>query len=263
MISQYFNYQKNGKQYKIKEIPFQQFKLVNKRLINEDVKEANDVFEELCNGAVIGTNLNCLEKFYCLMVLRTMTHGNDFSFKNNDVILNVNITSLLDKVNLQFDDVVFEYEKKKYYFNLPKRFFHTSAYDLVIDSLVGIEVKDNKWDCSEFTLKYKVDILQDISLPLSTVYKLLDEKFQNYNFEFHKDFVFKITDGSLLLLLRRLFYLDISSLYDFEYSCIRSLNLSVTDMSVYTLPELRIFLQLLTKELKSKQGNSTGLNNES
>jgi len=42
-------------------------------------------------------------------------------------------------------------------------------------------------------------------------------------------------------------------LYDFEYSCIRSLSLKSQDFDNYTLPELRIFLQLLTKELKSKQ----------
>jgi hypothetical protein len=261
MISQYFNYQKNGKQFKIKEISFNEFKIVNKRLLNEELKEINTVFEELCDSVVTGKNLNCLEKFYCLMILRTMIHGNDFSFKNNDVVINININTLLDKLNLNFEDIVFEYEKKKYYFNLPKNFYHETALDLIIDCLVGIEIKNNKWDCSEITYKkYKIDILQEISLPLATVYKLLDEKFQTYSFEFYKEFVFKITDGSLLMLLRRLFYLDMSSLYDFEYSCIRSLNLGVTDMSVYTLPELRIFLQLLTKELKSKQGSNNELN---
>lgn len=260
MISQYFNYQKNGKQFKIKEISFNEFKIVNKRLLNEELKEINTVFEELCDSVVTGKNLNCLEKFYCMMVLRTMTHGNDFSFKANESIVNVNLNVLLDKLNLEFTDVIFEYEKKKYYFNLPKNFVHVTAIDLIIDSLVAIEIKDNKWDCSEFTLKYKMDILQDLSLPISTIYKLLNDKFEEYSFHFNKEFVFKVTDGSLLLLLRRLFYLDMSSLYDFEYSCIRSLNMRVSDMGVYTLPELRIFLQLLTKELKSKQNNNNELN---
>jgi hypothetical protein len=253
MISPFFSYYKDNKQYKIKEISFNQFKHLNKHLLNEDLKELQIVFDDLCKVITPHLSLNCLEKFYCLMVLRTMTHGNDFSFKLDEKLVNVNLNLLLDKINFKFDNVEYSHENLKLYFNLPKQFIHSTIIDLVIDCLVAVEINGKMYDCFDLSMEEKSLTVNQLTIPIVEISKTLQDYFVEYNFVFSKDFTFSILDGSLLLLLRRLFYLDMSSLYDFEYSCIRSLSLKSQDFDNYTLPELRIFLQLLTKELKSKQ----------
>jgi hypothetical protein len=261
MISNSFNYYKNNKQYKIKEISFNDFKTFNKKLLNDDLEELNESFNELGNYCIVNKNLNCLEKFYCLMVLRTMTHGNEFLYTINGVNVNVNLNVIIDNINLEFTtDIEHNYNDVKYNFNLPTKFTHKTHIDFVIDCLVGIEFSNQKFDIRHYTYEEKVKTLEQLTFPVLEIFNKLQDHFKRYNFIFSRDFNFNVVDGSLLLLLKRLFYLEISSLYDFEYSCIRSLNISGPEFDYYTLPELRIFLQLLTKELKSKQPTTKELN---
>ena len=65
--------------------------------------------------------------------------------------------------------------------------------------------------------------------------------------------------GAFLVFLKRIFNDNMETIYNFEYICIRSLNLHAEDMSRYTLPELKIFLQSFKSEQESKQNVTPGL----
>ena len=262
MISNYFNFNVNNKNVKLREISFFEYKNLCKKLITDDLDDLNLIFNEVVDSTVIGPPLNCLEKLQCLMLLRNMVYGNEFTFVYEDKKVHTDLTLILQNVNFNLELVEVETEDARFIFNLPDNFYSKTIDGLIIDCLKKIEMGEREIDCSVFTFDQKKQILNELTLPMFETSKKLQSKLSDLNITFYKDVTLNIYDGSFLFFLKRIFQDDMNNVYNFEYTCIRNLKLGALDMEKYTYPELKIFLQSLTKEMKESQQPKTGIDIE-
>lgn len=249
----FINFTVNNKKIKLRELSFYEFKNICKNILTNDLEELNNLFEDILVSVLKSNKINCIEKFYILILLRNLTHGNEFSFIYDDIKVNYNLTSFLNDFNFDHNDIIINHNEVYYYFNLPINFFNPSIDKLLADCLFKIKYKEKEIDLSENTTQEKLTILSNFTLPIFETYNKLKESFDEKQFTFFKNINVNIYDGSILLFLKNIFHDELNNLYSFEYTCIKNLNLGAVDMEKYTYPELKIFLQLLTKEIKERQ----------
>lgn len=259
MITNYFNFNVNNKNVKLREISFYEFKNICKKILTDDIHELNNIFNEIIDATTKSESLNCLEKFQCLMILRNLIYGKDFNFIYEDKKINTDLTLLTNNVKFDVPDVVVETNNMVFNFNTPSNFYNDSIDGLLIDCLKKITIKDRDIDCSQLPFNQKKQLLNDLSLPIYDTYSKLKTQLKDLNITFYKDATINIYDGSLLYFLKRVFQEDMMNLYTFEYACIRGLRLSALDMERYTYPELKIFLQELTREMKKNTPQQSGI----
>ena len=259
MISNYYNFIVNDKQIKLREISFTEYKNICKKLFSDDLTEIDNTFNEILQETCISTPLNCLEKFYTLVLLRNLTYGNEFNFTMDGARVVFDLKTVLQNINFKLNDIVIECNNIKYIFNLPQNLLNNTIDGLIADSLKKVILPNNEVDCSVFTYKQKLEAINQSPLPVFEVYNTLKEQFLKLNIEFIHDIELDIMSGAFLVFLKRIFNDNMETIYNFEYICIRSLNLHAEDMSRYTLPELKIFLQSFKSEQESKQNVTPGL----
>jgi hypothetical protein len=260
MISNYINYTVNNKKIKIKELTFHDFRVLCKSLFSDDVEELSEVFENLIATNVKGESLNLLEKIYALIILRNLTHGNEFTFMYDGKKVKLDLNSILN--NFKFNN--FEIKQNNFIFTTPINLFNASIDQLVTDSLSKIFLTDKEIDCNNLTFTQKQEIIFNTSLPLINTFNLIKEQLEKSKINFYKEIDIDIFDSGLLIFLKRIFSENLDDIYTFEYACIKNLNMGAYEMQTYTYPELKIFLQNLTKEMKERQkeSNSSKLNSE-
>lgn len=262
MISNYLNFTINNKNVKLREISFYEYKNICKKILTDDIEELNLVFNEIVQTATISEQLNCLEKFQCLMLLRNLIYGNDFNFFYEEKKVNIDLSLLVRNVKFNIPDVVIESEQTIFTFNSPTNFYNSTIDGLIVDCLKNINLGEKIIDCTQFNVTEKKQILDELSLPIYDTYKKIQNQLKDFNIVFFKDITISIYDGSLLYFLKRVFQEDMMNIYNFEYACIRSLKLGAVDMERYTYPELKIFLQNLTKEMKDSQKSANSVDLE-
>jgi len=256
MISNYNNYTINGKGVKIREISFNELKNLSKKLLTDDLKELDGVFEEVLEQATVDTTLNVFEKFYALIIIRNLIHGNDFNFNYNDTKVTTNLSQIIEKIEFNIDDIVIETANITFVFGTPKKLYHSSIDEIITDCLKKVILHSGEHDCSNFSYDEKFQLINESNLHIVDTYQKIMKVLASKDLVFFKDLKIIVPDNSTLLLLKRLFAEDISAIYNFEYTCIRNLNLGAVDMEYYTYPELKIFIQHLTKELNEKKADS-------
>ena len=256
MISNYNSYKINGKDVKIREISFNELKNLSKKLLTDDLKELDGVFEEVLEHATSSKSLNVFEKFYALIIIRNLIHGNDFSFNYNDTKVTANLNQIIEKLDFDIDDIVIETSNVVFVFGTPKKLYHGTIDELITDCLKKVILHSNEHDCHDFSYDEKFQVINESNLHIVETYQKILKALSSKELAFFKDLKIIVPDNSTLLLLKRLFAEDISTIYNFEYTCIRNLNLGAIDMEHYTYPELKIFIQQLTKELNDKKADS-------
>lgn len=262
MISNYFNFNVNNKNVKLREVSFYEYKNICKKILTDELDDLNIVFNEIIEATTKGPSLNCLEKFQCLMLLRNLIYGKEFNFIYDDKKIHTDLSLLMNGVKFDIPDICVESDGVLFTFNTPNNFYSKSMDDVIVDSLKKILIKDREINCSELSFNQRKQLLDELSLPIYETFSTLKEKLQDLNITFYKDATINIYDGSLLLFLKRVFQDDMMNLYSFEYACIRGLKLSAMDMERYTYPELKIFLQELTKEAKNNKPKPDGIDIE-
>ena len=260
MISNYINYTVNNKKIKIKELTFHEFRILCKSLFSDNVEELSDVFENLIATNIKGDNLNLLEKIYALIILRNLTHGNEFTFIYDGKKVKLDMNSILN--NFKFND--FEIKQDNFVFKTPLNLFNSSIDLLVSDSLSKIFLSNKEIDCNSLTFTQKQELISNTSIPLVNTFKQIKDQLEKCKINFYKEIEIDIFDSNLLIFLKRIFSENLDDVYTFEYTCIKNLNMGAYEMQTYTYPELKIFLQNLTKEMKERQkeSNASKLNSE-
>lgn len=253
MISNYINLTVNNKKIKIREVSFYEFKNICKNIITNDLNDLNSLFENILTNVLLTEKVNCIEKFYILIFLRNLIHGNDFSFTYDGIKVNTSLSSFLNDFDFNQEDIKIEHDNIIYHFNLPNYFFNPSIDKLLADCLYKINYNGKEINLIDISVDQKLTILSNLTLPIFDTYNKLKESFDEKQFTFFKNINLNIYDGSLLLFLKNIYYDDLNNLYNFEYTCVKNLNFGAVDMEKYTYPELKIFLQLLTKEIKDRQ----------
>lgn len=254
MISNHLNYNINGKQLKIREISFTEYKNLCKKLFTDDVNELQAVFNEILSSTVIGPTLNCVEKFYCLLLIRNLLYGNEFAFQYNGINTTMDLKTILNAFKFTVNDVVVTDKNVEYHFNIPDNLYNPTIDKVIADSLKKVVVPTKEIECSTFSYEEKLTVINNSNIPLQDTFNKLQNQFRQLNIPFIKDIEIDIITGTLLGFLKRVFNDNIGAIYNFEYVCIRSLNFGANDFDKYTLPELKIFLNSLKSE-QSKSNN--------
>lgn len=256
MISNHYNFTVNNKKIRIREISFTEYKTLNKKLLSDDIKDISLVFNEVIDQCVYGAKLNCLEKLYCIILIRNLTLGTDFNFMYDSKTVNMNMNILLEKFNFNLPDIQVDHDSVSYWFNLPSNFYNISVDDFIVDSLSKIQINGKEILCDEFSFDEKRLLLGKLNLPIFETFKKIEEQLSSLDITLLSEIKIKIYDGSFLFFIKRCFQDDMNGLYQFEYNCIKKLNLGAIDMDRYTYAELKIFLQHLLKEYNDKQAES-------
>lgn len=262
MITNYFNFIVNGKNVKLREISFYEFKNICKRILTDDLKDLNNIFNDVLNSTITCEPLNCLEKFQCLMILRNLIYGKEFTFFYDNTKIITDLTILTNNIKFNIQDIIVNSNNITFYFNSPDNFFTENLDDLLADCLKKIIINNKELNCNKLSLIEKKKLFNELSLPIFDTYKKLKNSLDDLNLIFYKDATINIYDGSLLLFLKRVYQEDMMNLYSFEYTCIRGLKLHAADMERYTYPELKIFLQELNNEMKKSSKQPSGVDIE-
>jgi hypothetical protein len=224
-----------------REPSFHEYKNICKILISSDTAGINNCFNNVLNSLIVDKRpLNIIDKFKCLLAIRNTIHGNDIAVEIKGKKINHDLSLILD---MPFDDIAFKF--KDLTFASPTDFFIDSYDELIAQCLV--KVKDI--DVTGLTIANKIDIINEVTLPLTLVYKKITENFATRSFTFYKDVDLNIYDSvNILAFLRNIFQENLLDIYNFEYACMRNLNLKSIDFNTYTYPELKIFINYLNKE---------------
>lgn len=262
MISNYYNFTVNNKDVKLREVSFFEYKNICKKIISDDIKDLNSVFNEIIEVTTKSVSLNCLEKFQCLMLLRNLIYGNNFTFIYEEKKVHTDLSLLVNSVKFNIPDVIVQTDSIVFTFNTPNNFYNDTIDGLIIDCLKHIKIGEKEINCSQFTNDQKKQLLNELPIPIFETYNKIQNQLKDLNVVFYQDVTINIYDGSLLFFLKRVFQDDMMNIYNFEYTCIRNLKLGALDMEKYTYPELKIFLQSLTKEMKDSQKSPNGIDVE-
>ncbi len=230
-----------------KELSFYEYKNVCKMLLSEDNKQLNDCFNNIISSCVQTDRvLNIIDKFKCIIAIRNTVLGNEITYIKDNKRINANISSLPEQ---QFNDDPIYYDTLT--FKSPCNFYTTGYDNFVAECLV--KIKDISVE--DFSISQKVEILNEMCLPLATICKTIYNTFAERNIEIFKNFIINIYDTTAILnFLKNIFQEDLGNLLKFEFVCIQNLNLHSLDFQTYTYPELKIFLNHLNKE-KTSQNN--------
>jgi len=190
--------------------------------------------------------LNIIDKFIIIISLRNTILGNELRTNINGVQSIMNLGLLLNK---DYDNTPIEltYNNNKLIFESPTM-FKTKEIDIFLaDCLVNICNNDVK----DLTIHEKTQLMAGLDVPISQIYRKLIETFAERRITFGTDIQFSLyAHDDTLAFIRNILYEDLFQLLEFEYTCMRFLNLRSTDFSTYTYPELKIFLNHLAKENK-------------
>jgi hypothetical protein len=236
-----------------RELTFYEYKNICKMLLSDDSKHVSDCFNRIIVDTCIYDNVyfDIIDKFKCIITIRNTVLGNEVTFLDDGKKITLDISLLLDK---DFDNTPIEYDI--FTFQSPVDFYISSYDEFVSQCLV--KVKDT---CvKDLTIKQKADILNETSLSLTNIFKQIHDEFSERRITIFKDKTINIYNSmELLSLLKNIFQEDLNNILQFEYICMRNLNLRSEDFKIYTYPELKIFLNHLNKELRdSNQGSSEG-----
>ena len=233
----------------LKEPTFYEYKNICKMLLSSDSKYVSDCFNRLIDSCICGDSyLNIIDKFKCIIAMRNTVLGNEISFLEDSKKITLDISILLDK---EFDDTPIEYDI--FTFRSPVNFYASSYDEFVSQCLVNV-----KGTCvKDLNISQKAEILNETCLPLTDIFKQIQDQFSRRQINIFRDKTINIYNSAELLpFLKSIFQEDLNSILQFEYICMRNLDLRSADFKMYTYPELKIFLNHLNKEQQdSKQGN--------
>lgn len=214
--------------------------------ISDNISDINKTIELFLDNCLIKKdNLNIVDKFKCLISIRNTIHGKEIAFNNNKKTINFDLSLLLSE---NYDETDITYDALT--FNSPI-YFYSNSYD---DYLAQCLVKINDKDVTNFTLHEKNQLIGELPLSITEIYKKLFDTFKDRNITLYKDIKINIYSQEYILnFLKNIFYEDIFQLLQFEYVCMRNLGFNSNDFKTYTYPEIKIFLNHLNKERESQQ----------
>tara|TARA_A100001515_G_scaffold73853_1_gene58702 strand:- start:1577 stop:2350 length:774 start_codon:yes stop_codon:yes gene_type:complete len=241
----------NGKA-KFLEPSFLDYKNICKMLVSNDPASIEVCIDQIINTLVkTEGRLNIIDKFLIIISLRNTILGNELNTTINGIQSTMNLSSLL---NNNYDDtpIEFEFNSTKLIFESPTMFKSKDLDTFLADCLVNICDKDIK----DLTLQEKTELISELDIPITEIYRKILDTFAQRKIIFGNDIKFSIyAHDDTLAFIRNIFYEDLFQLLEFEYTCIRFLNLRSSDFSLYTYPELKIFLNHLAKENKDSKSS--------
>mgnify|MGYP003118096317 CR=1 FL=1 len=245
-------------EYKITELSYFEYKDLVKNLLSTEDDKLINIFEEIIEKHVnADRDLHVGDKIKILLLLRSMTLGEEISLNLNGKIFNYDINKIIDSVNVNKN--IFIYKNLK--FNLPKKIYYKTKYDCLIDTFESFILNGEEEKISDYNFDQKKTIFQNL---IGFEIKEITNDFNEYITEFYlktiNEIKINLFDIDVLTFIKNIYQSDINELYDIEYSIMNHLKFNPSVFNKYGLPELRIFLNKFIKEKeelkKAKSGNS-------
>tara|TARA_R110000787_G_scaffold54452_4_gene126681 strand:+ start:1120 stop:1890 length:771 start_codon:yes stop_codon:yes gene_type:complete len=245
--------------YKITELSYFEYKNLVKNLISAEDNRVVDVFEEIIDIKVESKKkLNISDKIKILLLLRSITLGEELELNFNNKIFKYDINKIIDSI--EYKNEQFKYDSL--IFNIPRKIHYRSKFECLIDNFNSFEINGKTKIIEEYTYKQKEVILQNlIGFKTKELTNQFNEYISNFYLKYMGDIEINLYDSSLLNFIKGLFEIDLNEMYDIEYNIMSYLKFDPSVFNMYGLPELRIFLNKFIKEQEESKKQNSGNNN--
>jgi hypothetical protein len=227
----------------IREISFHELKNITKMLLTDEHNYRVDVINQICKQVVIKGNCkNVLDIVFTITTLRNTIFGNNLSYKKNGTEYTDDLTKIFNN-KISFNPAVFKSGDYKISFIMPSR-IPKDEYDILTACLY--KINDDVVQC--FTDKQKGMLLDNLPIPLKSLYTFLSKEAEKQKIVVSKNIEFSLYDSSALDFLTSILYEDLEQLLKFEFLVKQRLNMTADDLKTYTYPELKYFINVLNKQ---------------
>lgn len=233
-------------EYKITELSYFEYKNLIKNLLSTQEDKLHIVFENVINEKVsCEKNLTIYDKIKILLLLRSLTLGEEISITVNNKLYNYNINSIIDSIKYTKSNFIYKNMK----FTCPTKIKYASRFSCLIDNFYSFEIDNEIKNVYGFTYDQKEQILQNlIGFEVKELILKLDEYLNNFNLEYINNTKINLYDPNLITLIKNLYETDLNEMYDIEFNIMNHLKFNPSVFDRYGLPELRIFLNKYIKE---------------
>jgi|TARA_A100000172_G_C3040620_1_gene110290 hypothetical protein len=235
----------------IEEPSYLDYKNLLKNLITPDYNVINKVFLNLVEERV--NNTNCIDKIKILIFLRGLILGEEININFDGKNYSSSLNEILDKFN--FNETPFEYKNLK--FSLPSKFYYKDNFTNLIENLKSIKIDGEEKDVTNFNIEEKkilLDNLQDLNFNKLMVNYI--EYLKSFYFYYINDVKVNLFTNDIISFLKGIFNSNLQEFYDFEYTIINKLKFDSYSLTIYSFPELRIFVNKFAKEMEEAQQES-------
>ena len=235
------------------ELSFIEYKGVCKALLSDDINDIVDCMGTILKHVDTSYHLNVIEKFICLINIRNSILGTELMMEVDNKVINYDLNAIDTSNFLEID--VYNSDCR---FITPSLFKHDNITEKVADCLYsyrGNVVYD-------FPLSDKIQIIEGIDIQAVKLLTDINEITEDSTVSILEDYAeINVYELGILSFLRSILNQDLMSLYSFEYNVNQNLNLKGQDLEYYTLPELKIMMNLFFKakedEKREESSNST------
>tara|TARA_R110000787_G_scaffold177712_2_gene289679 strand:- start:7749 stop:8519 length:771 start_codon:yes stop_codon:yes gene_type:complete len=244
--------------YKITELSYFEYKNLVKNLISAEDHRVVDIFEEIINNKVESkTELNIGNKIKILLLLRSITLGEEIELNLNNKLFKYDINKIVDSIKFKTE----QFKYRSLIFNAPKKIHYKSKFECLIDNFYSFVIDGKIKIIEEYTYKQKEILLQNlIGFETKELTNEFNEYISNFCLKYIDDAEINLYDINLLKFIKSLFQIDLNEMYDIEYNIMNHLKFDPAVFNMYGLPELRIFLNKFIKEQEESKKQTSGNN---
>lgn len=243
----YIDVQFLDKVYPIKELSFIEFKNFLKKIYGS--ADIILTFNELIDHCFKGNfKLNYVERILILLNIRGFIFGNEVTFIQNDINLDVNIQLIIDSFNVKSKSIEYVIGENIYTFDyIYGSDIPVDKLQLISDSLVKIN------DIDVTNIVDKTELIPACNF--NELFDLIYDNFYSKNFYIEK-IDYDINYSSIYTFLENIYKSDLMNLYEMEFKLRNILNFNTYDLENMSLPECKIFMNLYIKEQKDREENN-------
>jgi len=234
------------KVYHINELSFIEFKNFLKRIYGS--MDITVTFNELVNHCYKdGDKLNYLENILILLNIRGLVFGNDVSFIQENVNIDINIQSIIDAFNVKAEKIEYNIGETIYTFDyISGDHLPTNKLQLISDSLIKIGNVDVTG------IPDKTELIPACNF--NELYDLIYDTLYKKNFYIQK-IDYDINFSNMYTFLENIFKSDLMSLYEMEFKLRSVLNFNTYDLENMSLPECKMFMNFYIKDQHDQEKN--------
>lgn len=232
--------------HKITELSYFEYKNLVKNLISAEDGKVVDIFEEIIDLKVESKgNLHVGDKIKILLLLRSITLGEEIELNLNNKIFKYDINKIVDSIKFKTE----QFKYKSLIFNTPKKIHYKNKFECLIDNFYSFVIDGEVKIIEEYSNKQKEIILYNlIGFQTKELTSQFNEYISNFYLKYIDDAEINLYDINLLKFIKSLFEIDLNEMYDIEYNIMSHLKFDPSVFNMYGLPEIRIFLNKFVKE---------------
>lgn len=261
----YLNYTSNfsKKSFSLKELSFKQLKTLNKFIQNKNDNSIIKAFENILYKNIINKQdysfLNNFDKFCLLFLLRIASISSEIELSKGTFEIKINLLDFFNKIinfNLKNLQIV-EKNGIKIELDLPQVLYFNDFYFSVYECIRKITLANNQQiNVQAFTAENKKKLFEQLPAfvfeSISTYKTQINEFFKPIVFSLGQNDSVNISpfDNSMYETCKALFYINLKSLYDIQYTLVNKVQYTPEYVDQLTFTENILLLKNYHEEIK-------------